>query len=213
MHAAIIRAGQRDLLGAVAPQHLVDAGAAAGLGSRRNGAASPVCRAQGEDQASVVTTPDPPSEHPHPPGADNDPTGQPGTAASVAGGTPEDSALNAASELLGLTVERPALGVCMVTVDGELDMFTAPLLEACLLEQLSTSPRHLIVDLQSVSFLGSSGLNCLLQVRESAQDTATQLHLAGLVTRAVARPLQVSQLLELFHTYSTATQALTAILH
>lgn len=161
----------------------------------------------------MVTTQDPPSEHPHPPGADNDPTSQPGTAASAAGPTPEGSALNAASELLGLTVERPALGVCLVTVDGELDMFTAPLLEACLGEQLCTNPSHLIVDLQPVSFLGSSGLNCLLQVRESAQNTATQLHLAGLVTRAVARPLQVSQLLELFRTHSTVTQALTAILH
>jgi anti-sigma B factor antagonist len=203
------------LLGAVALEHVMDAGAAAGLGSRRNSTASPVCRAQGRDEGSVVTTQDPPSEHPHPPGADNDPTGQPGTgtAASAAGRTPEGSTLKAASELLGLTVERPALGVCLATVDGELDMFTAPLLEACLGEQLSTNPSHLIVDLQPVFFLGSSGLNCLLQVRESAQNTATQLHLAGLVTRAVAHPLQVSQVLELFRTYPTVTQALTAILH
>ena len=47
--------------------------------------------------------------------------------------------------LLGLTVEHPAVGVCVVTVDGELDMVTAPLLEACLSEQLATDPRHLIL--------------------------------------------------------------------
>ena len=35
-----------------------------------------------------------------------------------------------ASELLGLTVEHPAHDVCVVTVDGELDTLTTPLLEA-----------------------------------------------------------------------------------
>jgi anti-anti-sigma factor len=68
------------------------------------------------------------------------------------------------------------------------------------------------MDLQGVSFLDSKGLNCLLQARETTQTTNTQLPLAGLVTRAVARPLQVSQLLELFTTYPTITQALAAIL-
>jgi anti-anti-sigma factor len=166
----------------------------------------------GEDY-SVVTTEDPPSELPHPASADNhDATGPSGTAASDAGDTAEDATLDAGSEMLGLTVERPASGVCVVTVNGELDMLTAPVLEACLREQLSIDLSHLVVDLQRVSFLDSKGLNCLLLAREATQTTATQLHLAGLVTRAVARPFQVSQLLELFTTYPTITQALGALL-
>jgi anti-sigma B factor antagonist len=160
----------------------------------------------------VVTAKDPPSEHAEPPAADDHSTDLTGTAALAAAGLSKDPANNAASELLSLTVEHPANGVCVITVDGELDMFTAPLLEACLREQLCTNPRHLIVDLQPVCFLASHGLNCLLQARENARTTATQLYLAGLVTHAVARPLQVSQLLELFNTYPTLTHALTAII-
>jgi anti-sigma B factor antagonist len=159
----------------------------------------------------VVTTDDPPSEVPHPPGAANKATGLSGTADSVADDTTEDPTPEAGSELLALTVERPTSGVCVVTVGGELDMLTAPMLEACLEEQLSTAPRHLVVDLQRVSFLDSKGLNCLLRAREAIQTTTTQLHLAGLVTRAVARPLEVSQLLEVFTTYPTVTQALAAL--
>jgi anti-sigma B factor antagonist len=165
----------------------------------------------GEDY-SVVTTEDPPSELPHPAGAANDATGLSGTADSVAGDTADDPTPDAGSELLALTVERPTIEVCVVTVDGELDMLTAPMLEACLREQLSTDPRHLVVDLQRVSFLDSKGLHCLLQTREDTQTTTTQLHLAGLITRAVARPLEVSQLLEVFTTYPTVTQALAALL-
>jgi anti-sigma B factor antagonist len=158
-----------------------------------------------------VTTKDPPSELPHPAGAANNSTGLSGTADSVADDTTDDPTPDAGSELLALTVERPTIGVCVVTVDGELDMLTAPMLEACLGEQLSTAPHHLVVDLQRVSFLDSKGLNCLLRAREATQTTTTQLHLAGLVTRAVARPLEVSQLLEVFTTYPTVTQALAAL--
>jgi len=113
--------------------------------------------------------------------------------------------------LVGLTVQHAAVGVCVVTVDGELDMVTAPLLEACLREQLATGPTHLVLDLQPVRFMASNGLNCLLRIHELAQTTGVQLHLAGLVTRAVARPLQVTQLLEVFNTYPTLSHALTAL--
>lgn len=123
-----------------------------------------------------------------------------------------DDSINTASEVLGLTVEHPAHDVCVVTVAGELDMATAPLLEACLRNQLRTAPRHLVVDLQQVRFLSSSGLNCLLSIRDSAQTATTQLHLAGLVSRPVARPLQVSQLMDQFNTYPTVTDAVTTII-
>lgn len=123
-----------------------------------------------------------------------------------------DDSLNTASEMLGLTVEHPAHDVCVVTVNGELDMATAPLLEGCLRNQLRTTPRHLVVDLQQVQFLSSSGLNCLLSIRDSAQTATTQLHLAGLVSRPVARPLQVSQLMDRFNTYPTVIDAVTAII-
>ena len=90
-------------------------------------------------------------------------------------------------------------------------MCTAPWFEACLFQQLDTNPDHLIVDLQPVSFLSSSGLNSLLRARERARTTPTQLHVTGLVTRVVARTLQVSQLLKVFNTYATVTEALTTV--
>lgn len=56
-------------------------------------------------------------------------------------------------------------------VNGELDMRTVPLLEKCLRDQLAATPRHLVIDLQPVRFLGSTGLTCLLQARQLAQQT------------------------------------------
>lgn len=114
-------------------------------------------------------------------------------------------------DLLRLTVQHPAVGVCVVTVDGELDTLSVPLLDACVDEQIAAAPTVLILDLQPVRFLASTGLTSLLRARELAEMTGTQLRLAGLVTRVVARALHVTGLLECFDTYPTLTEALAAL--
>ena len=134
------------------------------------------------------------------------------TISPVAGGTPTELPVGVGNDLLGLVVKQPANGVCVLVVDGELDALTAPLLAARIHEQLAAAPAHLIVDLEAVRFFGSSGLNCLLDARELIQQTpGVQLHIAGVVTRAVARPLEVTGLLERFDSYLTLADALTAL--
>lgn len=134
------------------------------------------------------------------------------TASPVNGGSVDGLTHCMLGELLELTVRHPDLGVCVVAVKGEVDMLSAPMLEACVREQLAAAPAHLILDLGAVRFLGSSGLDCLLRARELAQQTTeAHLHLAGLVTRAVARPLEVTGLLEQFDTYPCVTDALTSL--
>lgn len=119
---------------------------------------------------------------------------------------------NTLVEPLRLTVQHPSAGICVVTVDGELDTLTSPLLEACVRELLAAVPKHLILDLAPVRFLGSAGLACLLQLRELAQQTASsRLLLAGLATRVVARSLGITGLLGQFDSYPTLSQALSAL--
>lgn len=127
-------------------------------------------------------------------------------------GLTDERALSTPEQVLGLTVQHPTVGVCVVAMDGELDMLTAPLLDACLRQQFAAAPAHLILDLEALRFLGSNGLTCLLQARELAdQTTGTQLHLAGLATRVVARALQITRLQDRFDTYPTLTHALAAL--
>ena len=56
---------------------------------------------------------------------------------------------------------RNAAGVVTVTVVGEVDTFTAPVLRSTLDSQLEQSPRELVIDLSGVQFLGSAGLAVL----------------------------------------------------
>jgi anti-sigma B factor antagonist len=129
-----------------------------------------------------------------------------------AGGSACNVSVSVETDLLDIVVKHPGNGVSVLAVKGELDVLTAPLLGDCLLEEIAAAPAHLIVDLRTVRFLGSSGLNCLLDARELVQRfPPMQLHLAGLVTRAVARPLRITGLLDRFDTYSTVADALTAL--
>ena len=160
----------------------------------------------------MATAKDPRDERLDPFTADA-PTDPPNTAvAPGAGGSDDNLSVCVDTDLLGLAVQERAAGVRVLAVDGELDALTAPLLGACLREQCAANPAHLVVDLEAVRFLGSSGLNCLLDARESALQTpGMQLHIAGLVTRAVARPLEVTGLVERFDTYPTLGDALKAL--
>jgi anti-sigma B factor antagonist len=121
---------------------------------------------------------------------------------------PGDPTLRIPQRLLHLSVRHPDPGVCVVRVNGDLDLLTAPLLDACLREQLSHALPHLVVDLEGVTFLGASGLSSLLAARELAETTGVVLHLAGLVKKVVERSLTVSSLLPLFRCYPTLAHAL-----
>jgi anti-sigma B factor antagonist len=140
------------------------------------------------------------------------PTSSADSAVAAGDGSADGFALRTATQRLGLSVQHPAVGVCVVAVAGELDMLTAPLFEGCVHQQLAAAPTDLILDLEAVYFLGDSGLSCLLRAREGVQQTpGVRLHLAGLVTRAVARLLEVTELLEQFDTYPRLIDALTAL--
>jgi anti-sigma B factor antagonist len=118
----------------------------------------------------------------------------------------------APERLLGLSVQHyPAASTSVVVVEGSLDLLTAPLLEERVREQLVAAPAHLIIDLESVGFLGSSGLSCLLRARERAQASGVKLHLTGLITRIVARPVELTGLLGVFSTYPTLTHAVAEL--
>jgi len=129
-------------------------------------------------------------------------------AAETDHGPSDSSALYAPAQLLGLSVQYyPAVGICVLVVEGELDLLTVPLLEQRLREQLVAKPAHLILDLESVRFLGCSGLSCLLDARELVEASGPQLHLAGLINRVIERAVGITGLVGLFSTYPTLMHA------
>ena len=100
-------------------------------------------------------------------------------------------------DVITLSTQTGADGAVTVTVVGEVDTFTAPVLRSSLDSQLEQSPRELIIDLSGVQFLGSAGLAVLVETQKAARSRDVALRLIA-TTRAVTRPLEVTGLIDLF---------------
>jgi anti-anti-sigma factor len=93
-------------------------------------------------------------------------------------------------------------GFEILSVRGEVDMASAPQLQAAL-EQARQRGKTLVVDMTQVGFLGSAGLSALLIVSKSAPD-----QLRVVASREVARPIELTGLDKLLAVYDTLAAAI-----
>ncbi|WP_219412646.1 STAS domain-containing protein [Pseudonocardia nigra] len=110
---------------------------------------------------------------------------------------------------IGLVTSHPDEGQVVIEVAGEVDMLTSPQLRGAVLEQFEAGAGLVVLGLDGVTFLGTSGLAVLIEVREAAQNTGVTLRLAC-TARRVLRPLTIAGLIPLFDIHDTVDQALTA---
>ena len=110
---------------------------------------------------------------------------------------PSDNGEAPFDDVITLSTSTDSEGTVTVTVVGEVDTFTAPVLRASLDTQLEQQPSELVIDLCGVQFLGSAGLAVLVETQKSARSRDVGLRLVA-NTRAVTRPLEVTGLIDLF---------------
>ena len=106
-----------------------------------------------------------------------------------------------------LQVSTPAVGQVVIEVGGEVDMLTSPQLRSAVLDTLSSGAELVVLSLDGVTFLGTSGLAVLIEVREAAHAAGVELRVACTAQR-VLRPLTIAGLTSLFDIHDTLDQAL-----
>ncbi|MFN2479404.1 MAG: STAS domain-containing protein [Pseudonocardiaceae bacterium] len=105
-----------------------------------------------------------------------------------------------------LHAEREAL---VVTVAGEVDVLTVDRLRAAVAAGFDQLPdgATLVIDLTDVTFLGSAGLQALVDATRAARRRCEPLHIVVDHARPVIRPIELAGLddvLALFHTVDQA---------
>jgi anti-sigma B factor antagonist len=110
-----------------------------------------------------------------------------------------------------ISTRSPAAGQILIEVGGEVDMLTSPQLRAVVLEQFGVSAgiELVVLGLDGVTFLGTSGLAVLIEVREGAHGAGVELRLVC-TARRVLRPLTIAGLVPLFDIHETLDEALAA---
>jgi anti-anti-sigma factor len=104
------------------------------------------------------------------------------------------------------TTERD--GAVIVALVGELDMTTVDSASAALRAATARGTR-VVLDMTGLRFFSSAGLTLLVQLRRAASDQQVDVRLAG-DQRAVALPLELTGLKDLFPMYTSVDQALAA---
>jgi anti-sigma B factor antagonist len=115
-----------------------------------------------------------------------------------------------AEQLLTVT-QRMLEGAVVVAVVGEVDTLTAPRLRAALDGALrSAAARRVVVDLLGVTFLGSAGLEALVQSARQAGQRREPLRIVVDEHQPVLLPIQITDLDEVLTLCYGLAEALTA---
>lgn len=112
------------------------------------------------------------------------------------------------SPMIRVRVQRRA-GIPVISVVGELDVATTPLVAPTLHAALDEKTSAVIADFSGVSFCGSSGLALLVTCHQRAGENGGRFLLAG-CRRAVLRALEVTGMLDFLALYPSVEDAVGA---
>lgn len=109
--------------------------------------------------------------------------------------------------LMELKVTSRPQGECVVmSVQGEIDLYTVPRLQRALADALAAGRVRLVVDMSGVDFCDSTGVNVLLAAHRQAREAGGDLELAS-PRPAVRKILQVTGLETVFTVVETPAEA------
>lgn len=95
----------------------------------------------------------------------------------------------------------------MVAASGELDMLTAPQLRDAVQSALGKEPAGLIVDLTQVDFLGSAGMQVLMEAHNQTDGADTRFAVVA-DGPATSRPLKITGIADLIDLFPSLDVAL-----
>jgi anti-anti-sigma factor len=108
------------------------------------------------------------------------------------------------------TVDHRLYGdLTIVTVKGEIDVFTSPKLRETLVELVEAGALHVVFDLSEVDFLDSTGLGVLIGIYNRLRSRNGSMTLAGANDR-VGHVFHVTQLTKIFVLHDSLEEALQA---
>ncbi len=100
-------------------------------------------------------------------------------------------------------------GIEVIDIRGEIDMYTAPRLRELLIDLVSKGSYQLVVNLDKVGFLDSTGLGVLVGALRRVRAHDGSLDLVCTQQR-ILKIFRITGLTEVFGIYETADQAIAA---
>ncbi len=103
--------------------------------------------------------------------------------------------------LLGVT-SHDHDGIVLLTVSGEVDLLSGPILDEAITTALAGRPPILVIDMTDVSFLPSAGITLLIKAHRAAGDL-TRVRVAAPERSVVERTLRLTGMLQILDVVPT----------
>ncbi|MFF0865285.1 STAS domain-containing protein [Nonomuraea sp. NPDC003560] len=100
---------------------------------------------------------------------------------------------------------RSHAGCALVAIAGEIDLYTAPHLQAEFTRLLQDEPSRVVIDMSAVDFCDSTGMNVLLSALKRMKERGGVLEVAA-PRPAVRKILQVTGLVSVFTVHDELPQ-------
>lgn len=104
---------------------------------------------------------------------------------------------------------RPAGKAQVVDVNGEIDLYTSQVVHKCVHGLIDQGHDHLVVDLEDVGYLDSTGLGILMNASSRLQERGGNLAIVCTNDR-VLRIFELIGMLESFSVFSSEAEALAS---
>ncbi len=114
------------------------------------------------------------------------------------------------SDQFSVSSERRGEGLGIVTLAGEVDIYTAPRFKECLLELLDGGVERLVVDLNGVTFIDSTALGVLIGGVRRVNAASGAMALV-VTSRPVERVLSITGLDRVFTIKESLADAIAAL--
>ena len=105
--------------------------------------------------------------------------------------------------------QREAQGIPIVDVDGEIDVYTVPRFKDQLSKLIEEGERRILVNLQKVGYMDSSGFGALLGATKRLRPDGGKLGLVG-CNQVIGRMLKITRLNTIFDMFDEEDSALRA---
>lgn len=115
------------------------------------------------------------------------------------------------SKIMTLTVTPRTIDdtTTILDLDGEVDVYTAPMLKEAMTKQVDGGKKNLVVNLQKVEYLDSTGLGILIGGVKRLREIQGTLRMFGASPR-ITRIFDITGLNAIFDVYPTEQDALAS---
>ncbi len=100
----------------------------------------------------------------------------------------------------------PTDTTCLLTIEGEVDVYTSPQLKQDIVQLAERGVKHIIIDLSKVEYLDSTGLGVLIGGLKRLREAGGNLALVGPGMR-IQRIFEITGLNKIFDIYATEEEA------